>query len=89
MSSKQIGMQRAQRGTVQHQIFEGTGAVPITASDEIRLTVQCMERAGGLGEVSIPYAVTVSLEVAEALAVDVYAEVSARVQAPVRVAARA
>lgn len=80
IASKQIGMQRARRGTVQHQIFEGAGAVPITTGDEIRLTVLCMEQAGGLGGNTVPYAVAVSLEVAEALNIDVYAEIAAQVQ---------
>jgi hypothetical protein len=89
VESKQIGPQKAQRGTVQHQIFEGAGAVPIGVDDEIQLTVQCMEQAGGLNGASVPYAVALSLEVAEALNVDVYADIAARIQPPVRVAARA
>jgi len=88
IESKQIGSQRAQRGTVQHQIYEGSGAVPIGDDDNLRLTVQCMEQAGGLNGTSIPYAIAISFEVAEALGVDVYAEVAARIRPPVRVAAR-
>jgi hypothetical protein len=89
VTSRQVGFQRAQRGTVQHQIYEGRGAVPIGPSDEIRLTVQCLEQAGGLNGASVPYAAAISLEVAEALGVDVYAEVAAQIRQPVRVAARA
>jgi hypothetical protein len=88
IESKQIGQRKAQRGTVQHQVFEGTGAVPIGVDDKIRITVQCMERAGGLNGASVPYAAAISLEVAEALNVDVYAQVAARIQPPVRIAAR-
>jgi hypothetical protein len=88
MDSKQIGFQKAQRGTVQHQIYEGTGAVPIGPGDDIRLTVQCLEQAGGLNGASVPYAAVISLEVAEALGVDVYAEVAAQIRQPVQVAAR-
>jgi hypothetical protein len=73
---------------VQHQIYEGSGAVPIGDDDNLRLTVQCMEQAGGLNGTSIPYAIAISFEVAEALGVDVYAEVAARIRPPVRVAAR-
>lgn len=88
VNSMQVGAQKAQRGTVQHQIFEGTGAVPIGVSDDLTLTVRCMEQAGGLGGRRVPYAVAISLEVAEALGVDVYAEVAARVRPAVVVAPR-
>jgi hypothetical protein len=88
VDSKQIGFQKAQRGTVQHQIYEGNGAVPVGPDDNIRLTVQCLEQAGGLNDASVPYAAAISLETAEALGVDVYAEVAAQIRQPVRLAAR-
>ena len=87
MTSKQIGAQRGQRGTVQHQVFEGVGAVPIGLSDELRLTVQCSEQAGGLSGERVPYGVAISLEVAPELGVDVYEAVAARVRPAVAVAA--
>ena len=65
---------------MQHQIFEGVGAVPIGPGDDLRLTIQCYEQAGGLNGRSIPYGVAVSLEVAPELGVDVYQAVSARVR---------
>jgi Subtilase family len=85
VNSRQVGSQRGQRGTVQHQVFEGLGAVPIGPADELTLTVQCFEQAGGLSETRIPYGVAISLEVAPELGVDVYEEVSARVRPPVAV----
>jgi hypothetical protein len=88
VSSKQVVYQRAQRGTVQHQVFEGTGAVPIGPADELRLTVQCLEQAGGLGGREVPYAVALTLEVAEPLGVDVYGEVAVRIRPPVAVIPR-
>jgi hypothetical protein len=88
VDSKQVKFQKAQRGTVQHQIYEGSGAVPISPNDEIRLTIQCFEQAGGLNGASVPYAAAISLEVAEALGVEVYAEVAAQIRPPVRVTAR-
>ncbi len=88
ISSKQVGAQRAQRGTVQHQIFEGSGAVPIGTDDELRLTIKCLGQAGGLDGGTVPYAVAISLEVAEELGVDVYDEVAARLRERVRVAPR-
>jgi hypothetical protein len=88
VTSTQVGAQKGQRGTVQHQVFEGTGAVPIGPSDDEMLTVQCMEQAGGLGGRRIPYAVAISLEVAASLGVDVYAEVASRIRPAVVVAPR-
>lgn len=88
VSSKQVGSQKAQRGTVQHQIFEGVGAVPIGPTDDLALTVQCFEQAGGLDGQDVPYAVAISLEVAPELGVDVYQEVATRVRPPVAVATR-
>ena len=73
---------------MQHQIFEGVGAVPISDSDDLRLTVACLEQAGGLNGTSIPYAVAISLEVAPELGVEVYEEVAARLRQQVRVAPR-
>jgi hypothetical protein len=86
VSSKQVGQQRGQRGTVQHQVFEGIGAVPVGPDDEMRLTVQCHEQAGGLSGARVPYGVAISLEVAPELDVAVYQEVAARVRLAVVVA---
>lgn len=88
ISSKQVGQQRGQRGTVQHQVFEGLGAVPIGPDDELRLTVQCYEQAGGLDGATVPYGLAISLEVAPELDVSVYQEVSTQVRPAVAVAPR-
>jgi Subtilase family len=88
VSSKQVRQQRAQRGTVQHEIFEGLGAVPIGPADEQTITVQCYEQAGGLNGATIPYGIAISLQVAPELDVRVYQEVAARVRPAVVVAPR-
>lgn len=62
------------RGTVQHEIMEGEAAVPITAGDTLELTVSCRAEAGNLQE-KVPYALVVSLEVAEPLGVDIHEQV--------------
>jgi len=62
------------RGTVQHEIFEGTAAVPISAQETLELTVSCRSDAGKLLD-AIPYALMVTLEVAEPLGVDIHEEV--------------
>ncbi len=84
-SATDINVQAAQRGTVQHQVFESVSAVPIGPDDSIETVVACVEQAGGLSGERVPYALAVSLEVAPELGVDVHAEVAARVKAAVAV----
>ncbi len=63
------------RGTVQHEILEGSESVPIRDGDILPVQVNC--RPDGLTKLAeaIPYALMVSLEVAEALGVSVYDQV--------------
>ncbi len=82
-NSRDVGFRESQRGTLQHQVYEASHAVPVGPADVIRVTVQCTEQAGGLGGRLVPYAVAISLEVAEELGVNVYAEVAARISTPV------
>jgi hypothetical protein len=46
--------------------------------------VNCRADAGALEE-AVPYALAITLEVAESMSVDIYNEVRARVQAQVRI----
>jgi len=62
------------RGTVQHEIMEGEAAVPIAAGDSLEITVSCRAEAGRLQE-HVPYALIVSLEVAQPLGVDIHEQV--------------
>jgi hypothetical protein len=76
--------QSVQRGTIQHEIFEGEKAAAFVDGDDIVILVSCREDALGLiGEV--PYALAVTLEVKEGIGVsDIYSEVRDRVQARIR-----
>jgi hypothetical protein len=76
--------QAVRRGTVQHEVFEGEQAVAFVDGNIVRIEVNCREDSGKLVE-RIPYAIAVSLEVDEALAVPVYEEVRLRLQIPVAV----
>ena len=71
-----------QRGTVQHEVLEGSRAVPFQDGDSIAIKVNC--RADG-GEITEPirYGLAATLEVAEALDLPIYQEVRDRL--PVRV----
>lgn len=78
--------QAVQRGTVQHEVFEGEKAAAFVDGDEVVIHVSCREDAAVL-EDAVPYALAVTLEVDESIGVDVYTEVRARVQNKLRVAA--
>jgi hypothetical protein len=80
--------QASQRGTLQHETFEGESASAFVDGDDVVVRVSCREDAPGLAG-AVPYAVTVTLEVAEAVGVDVYAEVQQRVHQRLQVQAGA
>lgn len=72
-----------QRGTVQHEILEGERAAAFVDGDNLEIHVSCRSDAGALEE-AVPYAMAITLEVAEELGIDIYNEVRVRVQ-PTRV----
>jgi hypothetical protein len=75
------------RGTVQHEILEGDRAAAFVDGDNLEIQVNCRSDAGALEDV-IPYALAVTLEIAEDIEIDIYDEVSIRIRAAqVRVAA--
>jgi hypothetical protein len=73
------------RGTVQHVVWEVNRAIPYGRGDDVELTVQCREQAGGLNGEPVNFAVAISLWVAPELHVDVYQEVREQLQARVGV----
>ena len=72
-----------QRGTLQHEILEGEEAGVFLNNANLEIQVSCRADAGTL-EDEVPYALAITLEVAEALDVDIYDEVRAAVHAIVR-----
>lgn len=68
-----------QRGTVQHEIFEGNRATVFGSSENLRVQVNSAADAAGFDE-AVRYGLAVSIEVAETVPVQVYQEVSARIQ---------
>jgi hypothetical protein len=75
-----------QRGTLQHEVFEGDKAAAFVDGDSIIVHVSCREDAGPLTE-SIPYALAITLEVDPAIG-EIYAEVRDRIQIRERVEAK-
>lgn len=89
VSRQQADKDAARRGTVQHEVFEGTRADAFVDGEHLHVRVNCREDAAGLGRQAVPYALALSLEVAPELGVPVREEVRSRVQPLVRVAAQA
>jgi len=72
------------RGTVQHEILEGTHASAYVDGDRLRVRVDCRQDSGGLAE-PVPYGLAVTLEVREALRLPIYEEIRARVRPAVAI----
>ncbi len=77
-----------QLGTLQHEIFEGEGAVPVVPGQSLVVRVNCLADAGRLAS-PVEFALCVSLEVAEGVALPIYEQVRARVTPRVTVGAEA
>ena len=69
-----------QRGTLQHEILEGEEAGVFLNNANLEIQVSCRAGAGTL-EDEVPYALAITLEIAEALDVDIYDEVRTAVHA--------
>jgi len=76
----------ARRGTVQHEVLEGHNAVPYAPGSALEFAVSCRADAGTLDE-SVPYAVIVTLEVPQGVAVSIYEEIRQALVIPVAVRA--
>jgi hypothetical protein len=83
VSRRQAEWKAARRGTIQHEVLEGDGACVISDGDEMKFTVSCRPDAGRLTE-PVPYAVAVTLEVAEGVDISIYDEVRTRLRPRIR-----
>ena len=74
-----------QRGTVQHEVFEGRDAVAIQDGDDLIVKVSCRNDAGDIVE-PVRFGLAVTLEVAEDLflPISIYEEVRERIAVRVR-----
>ena len=66
-----------QRGTVQHEVFEGDSVVAFQDEDTIAIKVNCRADAGDISA-PIRYGLAVTLEVAEGIDIPIYQEVRDR-----------
>lgn len=74
----------AKRGTIQHEVFVGSSALPIGDSDNIVIKVTCDKDASNITE-EIPFAIMVSLEVAPGINLPIYEEVCSKIASRVPV----
>ena len=79
IGKRQADWRTVRRGTVQHEVFEGEGAIA-PSNHVLEIHVNCSKDAGTL-EASVPYALAVTLEMAEKLGVDIYAQVRKKLEA--------
>lgn len=77
---------QVQLGTLQHEIFEGDSAVPIVAGQDLVVRVNCIADAGRL-VAPVGFALCVSLEVAEGVALPIYEQVKNRIGQRIGIAA--
>jgi hypothetical protein len=72
----------AQRGTVQHQIYEGERADPYSEDEALTFQVNCRSDAGML-DGYVRYGLAITLEVAENSGLSIYDEIRTRIRAPI------
>jgi hypothetical protein len=76
--------QAVQRGTIQHEIFEGDKAAPFEEDSTLQLQVNCRAQAGKLTE-RVNYGLALTLEIAQGIDLPIYDQVQARIRPAVRV----
>ncbi|MGI8791614.1 MAG: S8 family peptidase [Acidimicrobiales bacterium] len=76
------------KGTVQHQVLEGSAAVGYVAGSSLAIDVDCRVDAGSLKN-PVRFGLAASLEVAASVNIDLHAEVRTQTQAMVRDRVRA
>lgn len=72
------------RGTVQHEVLQGTDAIAFTDGEVIGIRVSAKSDAGGF-EGTVPYGLAVSLEVGNEITIPLFEEVRTRIQQRIRV----
>lgn len=84
VARRDVDWQTSRRGTVQHEILEGKVATLFTDGETVEIKVNCSADAGTLDE-KVPYALAVTLEVAEGLQLPIYEEIRERIRVPIQI----
>lgn len=75
----------AKRGTLIHAVYEGNRkAIPFGPEGDFVINVQATAKAAGVSKVEVPYALAVSIEVADTINADIAASIRGRVAAQAR-----
>lgn len=85
LDKKDLDAESSRRGTVQHQIFEGDKPRAFADGDKLVVKVSCADDAGKVSE-NIPYALAVTLEIADPVDVKIFNEVRERIRLKVGIA---
>ena len=80
-----VDWQAVRRGTVQHEVLEGTNASVFGVTDSAEVRVNCRADAGGRVR-PVPYGLAISLEVAPGVDLPICQEVRERIVQAVRIA---
>ncbi|MGB6068538.1 MAG: hypothetical protein WBG50_27335 [Desulfomonilaceae bacterium] len=84
MKRAEVDWQTVRRGTVQHEIFEGTRASSFPDNSQFQIQVNCAAEAGNkLEDIAIPYCLAITVEVAAELNISIYQEILNRILVPV------
>jgi hypothetical protein len=84
VARQEIDSDTARRGTVEHRVLEGESVIAVVDQDALDITVSCKEDAGALDE-RVPYALAVTLEVAEPLEVSIFEQIRDRIRERVEI----
>jgi hypothetical protein len=77
--------QATRRGTIQHEIFEGTSASSFPDNSQFQIQVNCAAESGDkLENVAIPYCLAITVEVAAELNISIYQEIRNRILVPIQ-----
>lgn len=82
LNRKQANNNAAQRGTAQHEVFEGEKTAITYSNQDLEIQVNCRATGGRISE-PVPYGLAVTLEVAEGLSI--YQEIRERLHQRVAV----
>lgn len=75
----------AKRGTLIHAVYEGNRkAIPFGPGGSFIINVQATAKSKGMSKIAVPYALVVSIEVADTINADIAASIRSRVMPKVR-----
>ncbi|MCV3243576.1 hypothetical protein ABID19_006658 [Mesorhizobium robiniae] len=74
----------ASKGTLIHSIYEGARAIPFAVGEDLEIGIQCQASVSSFNQIEVPYALAVTIEVADTIRSDIYQEARAAIASRVR-----